>query len=65
MSLMSHRFRGWKLAADGETIPYEVSLVSFERPTPADLAQAAEMEAELRALAQECRDDGNLGRRKA
>lgn len=37
MSLMSHRFVGWKLAEVGEDIPYEVSAVKFETPSDADL----------------------------
>lgn len=40
----SHRFVGWALAGPGETIPYEVALVSTTDPTPADIAYAKELE---------------------
>jgi hypothetical protein len=33
MSDMSHRFIGWALAKDGETIPYTCALVGFREPT--------------------------------
>ena len=57
MSEMSHAFRGWRQASDGETIPYEVALVRFERPTKAQLAQGAEMADELRELAGDILDE--------
>ncbi|MEX2118596.1 MAG: Panacea domain-containing protein [Pirellulales bacterium] len=55
MSLLSHGFRGWQLAENGENIPYEVALVDFERPTEKDLALAMSMGEELKALAAECK----------
>ena len=33
----SHQFAGWALARDREVIPYEVALVSFRDPTPAEI----------------------------
>jgi hypothetical protein len=33
VSYRSHRFHGWEDAADGETIPYEVALLSKRRPS--------------------------------
>lgn len=33
----SHQFAGWALAHDREVIPYEVALVSFRNPTPAEV----------------------------
>lgn len=57
MSEMSHAFRGWRQASDGETIPYEVALVRFERPTKAQLVQGAEMADELRELAGDLLDE--------
>jgi hypothetical protein len=58
MSEMSHSFRGWRQARDRETIPYEVALVRFERPTKEQLAQGAAMANELRELAGDWLDDG-------
>lgn len=57
MSEMSHSFRGWQQAKDGETIPYEVVLVRFERPTKQQLAQGAELAHELRELAGDLLDE--------
>lgn len=45
---MSHPFLGWKLAEDGETIPYETALIAFEPPTEADRAQAELLGDDLR-----------------
>jgi len=33
LSDLSHEFRGWQLAEDGEDIPYEVALIEFEHQT--------------------------------
>jgi hypothetical protein len=33
----SHRFAGWAFAHDREIIPYEVALVNFREPTPAEI----------------------------
>lgn len=57
MSIMSHRFLGWKLAEDGETIPYETALITFESPTDADRAQADHLGNELQALSRESTRD--------
>ncbi|HUY37025.1 MAG TPA: Panacea domain-containing protein [Pirellulales bacterium] len=57
MSEMSHAFRGWSQARDGENIPYEIALLQFEKPTEAQLDQGVAMADELRALAGECADD--------
>lgn len=57
MSDMSHAFRGWQQANDGEMIPYEVALARFERPTESQVAQGAKMATELRELAGELLDE--------
>jgi Protein of unknown function (DUF4065) len=49
----SHEFIGWKIAEDGEDIPYEMALVRLEKPTPADMAVAEGLSLELQALAAE------------
>ncbi len=54
ISTLSHQFPGWKLAAPGEDIPYEVALVEFTKPTKQDLRKAIEMKAELAAMRMEC-----------
>lgn len=46
----SHRFVGWKLAEQGETIPYEVALVGTREPTEAE----REWGRSLGDLAAEC-----------
>jgi hypothetical protein len=58
ISDMSHRFIGWKLAEDGETIPYSLALVGFKPPTKEDLEAGVAMASELRTLAGECLHDG-------
>ncbi len=50
ISALSHRFEGWKLAKDRETIPYEVALVEFKKPRKADIEKAHAMRGELAAL---------------
>lgn len=57
MTEMSHSFRGWRQAEDGEIIPYEVALVRFERPTKEQLSQGAAMADELREMAGDFLDD--------
>jgi hypothetical protein len=57
MSDMSHAFKGWQQAKDGETIPYQVALARFERPTKDQLAQGAEMADELRDMAGDLLDE--------
>lgn len=53
MSDLSHRFRGWKLAKDGEDIPYEVALVQFKKPTKADAAHWQKLAPDLAKIAKE------------
>jgi hypothetical protein len=50
ISSLSHRFAGWKLAKDRETIPYEVALVEFKKPRKRDIEKALAMRGELAAL---------------
>ncbi len=58
ISLLSHKFDGWKLAKDKEDIPYEVALVQFTKPRKRDIAQVLDNRAELFALRKEVeRDD--------
>jgi hypothetical protein len=52
MSDLSHRFAGWKLAADKEAIPYNVALVARGHRNSA----AETIIASLAAEAQECLD---------
>lgn len=59
MSDMSHEFRGWQQAKDGEIIPYEVALARFEQPTTEQLSQGEKMADELRELAGDFLDDGD------
>ena len=40
----SHKFIGWKLAQNGETIPYEVSLVGSREPTEHERRRGKELE---------------------
>ncbi len=53
ISDLSHRFAGWKLAADGEDIPYEVALARFGKPRKKDLEKAIGMRVELATLRRE------------
>jgi hypothetical protein len=53
ISALSHKFDGWKLAKDGETIPYEVALVQFKKPKQRDIEKALAMGAELATLRKE------------
>lgn len=53
MSDLSHRFRGWRLAKDGEDIPYEVALVQFRKPTKADAAHWLKVAPDLTQIAKE------------
>jgi hypothetical protein len=50
ISTLSHRFEGWRLAEDRETIPYEVALVEFKKPRKADIEKARAKSDELAAL---------------
>ena len=40
----SHTFVGWALAEDGETIPYEATLVGSRKPTQEEIERARELE---------------------
>lgn len=54
VSDLSHQFRGWQLAQEGETIPYQMALVRFVKPRRKDIAKAIEIKEELAALKREC-----------
>lgn len=56
MSEVSHQFRGWKLAADGEDIPYQVALVSLVQQGEEDELRTAELANELTSRLGDCRD---------
>lgn len=43
ISFDAHRFAGWKLAEQGETIPYEVALVGRREPTEDEIARGKEL----------------------
>jgi hypothetical protein len=43
VSEISHRFDGWKLASDRETIPYETAFISEREPTEEDFEFAREL----------------------
>ena len=47
LSEASHDFIGWKVAAEGETIPYSVALVCRREPTKTEQEIAKGLEAEL------------------
>lgn len=47
VSELSHRFEGWKLAADRETIPYETALISECEPSEDDHEFARQLAREL------------------
>jgi hypothetical protein len=47
VSKISHRFDGWKLATDRETIPYETAFISEREPTEEDFEFARELGREL------------------
>ena len=44
ISLASNEFIGWKLAGEGETIPYEAALLDDSEPTADDIAFARELD---------------------
>lgn len=44
ISLGSHEFIGWKLAGEGETIPYESGLLDDSEPTEEDIAFARSLD---------------------
>lgn len=54
LSDLSHEFRGWQLAEDGEDIPYEVALVEFEQESQNDIKLSEEQLDELKLLKQQC-----------
>ena len=49
MSDTSHKFVGWQLAREGETIPYEVALVQVMRPTREEIEWARGLEPQAKA----------------
>lgn len=53
MSLMSHKFAGWKLAEEGEDVPYEVMLARLEKPNQGELNRGLLSAPALDALAKE------------
>jgi hypothetical protein len=55
ISSLSHKFAGWKLAKDRETIPYAVALVEFKKPRKRDIEKAMAMRGELASLRRESR----------
>jgi hypothetical protein len=61
VSSLSHKFGGWKLAQDKETIPYEMALVEFKKPRKKDVAKALANRVELSALRRESRNHPNAG----
>jgi hypothetical protein len=50
MSDFSHEFRGWKLAADGEDIPYEVALIQLDDDQHCGLNYSEDFITQLREL---------------
>ena len=54
---LSHRFAGWRLAGDKETIPYEVALVGNRPPTHSEKLYGVQLEA----LATQCLTEGAGG----
>ncbi|MGH2361794.1 MAG: Panacea domain-containing protein [bacterium] len=48
LSQASHRFIGWKVAAEGESIPYSVALVCRREPTKKEQEVAKSLEQSLR-----------------
>lgn len=57
MSALTHRFPGWKLAAEKEPIPYSVALVGDRVPTDAERKFGVTLEA----LAASCLAEGAVG----
>jgi hypothetical protein len=57
LSELSHRFAGWRLAGDKETIPYEVALVGNRPPTHSEKLYGVQLEA----LATQCLTEGAGG----
>jgi hypothetical protein len=49
MSDLSHEFGGWKIAKDGDVIPYEVALLKVVKATPADKQFSDSLREKLRA----------------
>ena len=61
MSLISHRFIGWKISRIGETIPYSVALVGSRPPTLAEKKRGLRLDK----LAKECLHGSESRRRIA
>lgn len=49
LSEMSHKFAGWALAKEKETIPYSVALVGSRKPTPAEIVRGRALESSAAA----------------
>jgi len=54
LSDLSHEFRGWQLAEDGEDIPYELMLVEFKAESQEDLKIDNALQEELLELKAQC-----------
>ncbi len=59
VSDLSHKFIGWALAEDGETIPYSAALIGFKKPTNKDMEIGREMAEELKAMSGDCGSNGD------
>lgn len=59
LSELSHRFAGWKLAGQKETIPYEVALVGNRPPTHSERQYGLRLET----LAAQCLTEGTAAER--
>jgi hypothetical protein len=46
LSELTHRFPGWRLSRERETIPYSIALVGNRKPRPEEVAYGMELEAE-------------------
>jgi hypothetical protein len=53
VSDLSHQFRGWQLAEEGESIPYQMALVQFAKPRRKDVEKALRAKDEIAALKRE------------
>jgi hypothetical protein len=49
LSELTHKFPGWRLAREKETIPYSVALVGKRPPTHAEITQGLDLEASAAA----------------
>jgi uncharacterized phage-associated protein len=49
LSEVTHKFAGWELAKEKETIPYSIALVGSRKPTPKEIRQGISLEASAAA----------------